>query len=52
MRPDFKIAKGDSRILIPCQRVTVVTQLTEIIIVIGAFCVTILICPVTITNFN
>ena len=47
-----KYDKVSNEIFFPYKRVTVFTQLAEIIIVIGAFCVTILTCPVTITNFK
>ena len=52
MRPDFKIAKGDSRILIPWQKDTVVTQIAEIIIVSRAFFVKTLTCAAIITKFD
>ena len=48
----IKYDKVNNEIFFPYKRVIVVTQLAEIIIVIGAFCVTILTCPVTITKLE
>ena len=48
----IKYDKVNNEIFFPYKRVIVVTQLAEIIIVIGAFFVTNLTCPVTITKLE